>query len=180
MKRCRALIPSLLAVAPIALGAGCAEEDEPTFVQAQYDVTRWGTTTVTLIGELENNYSADLRGFCTASEQGGQLHIDIQVSEQDNSDALVFEDLRWSEGSTACVSCGSMEIVYDDMLADEITCCGEPEGTCSVWVRRGEPKHSVEINFECQDVPTNTMSGGSPVLISVSNGRMLIENCSGM
>jgi hypothetical protein len=54
------------------------------------------------------------------------------------------------------------------------------DGTCTVQVQRGEPKHSVEIYFECENVDTNTSSGGVPVPITVRNGRMLIENCPGM
>ncbi len=172
---------ALVAMLVPAMTAACADESKPPYVQAQYDVVYMGNTnTVTMVGELANTHSSDYRGFCTAVERDGQLQILVQVSEQDNTDAVVFDELRWTDGAGGCVSCTSVEITYENNLADDIPCCGGTDGTCNVQVQRGEPKHSVEIYFDCANVPTNTSSGGTPVPISVRNGRMLIENCSGM
>jgi hypothetical protein len=164
-----------------AIGSGCTEDAKPPYIQAQYDVTYLGSTeTLVMIGKLENNHSADYRGFCSAVDRDGQLQIRVSVSQQDNTNAIVFDELRWTDGAGGCVSCNSVEITYENNVADDIPCCGDGDGLCTVQVQRGEPKHSVEIYFECENVDTNTSSGGVPVPITVRSGRMLIENCPGM
>lgn len=181
MNRTHARILTGVAALVLVLGSGCTEEDKTPQVQAQYDVIYMGNTnTVTMIGKLENTHSADYRGYCRAMERDGQLQINILVTEQDNTDGLVFDTLRWTDGTGGCVSCNSVEITYENNVADNVPCCGDGDGLCTVQVQRGEPKHSIEIYFECENVDTNTSSGGTPVPLSVREGRMLIENCSGI
>ena len=176
MKKYQGSIVAGAAALVLTLGSGCTEEDGTPRVQTQYDGGYLGSTnTVTLVGELGTTHSADLRGSCRAVERDGQLQITIQVTEQDNTDEVEFDTLRWTEGATGCVSCSGVKVTYNHTVADDIPCCGEGDGSCTVQVQRGEPKKSIEVHFECENVDTNVATQ-----MSVRNGRMLIENCSGL
>ena len=184
MKGSHAQIVAVAAAFCLALGAGCTE-DKPLRVQAQYDVTHLGSTNTVafLPGTLGDN-TKDYRGYCRVADRDGQLHINVLVM-RGNADGLMFDTLRWTDGAGGCVSCNSVEITYENNVADDIPCCGDGDGLCDIQVRRGdpeidEPKGSLVFAFSCENVDTNTSSGGVPVPITVRNGRMLIENCSGL